>query len=75
MINENQETLKNNWLKEVNLFKDKERVSLLEKQIPYWEMVFGLSLLCSLLIYYREELLKLGQNFKTWNELAKVKNE
>ena len=58
-----------------NLINDKERMANLERQVPFWELVYGLSLLCGLLIYERDQVNKLTNDMKLWTDLAKTRSE
>jgi len=52
-------------------FKDKDKLEILEKQIPFWELVYGLSLLCGLIVYYKDKTSKLTKDLRIWSDLLK----
>lgn len=47
-----------------------------EKQIPRWELIYGLSLICGIIKQDEEDTLELLGNSKTWNNLnRKIKKD
>lgn len=41
-----------------DIFSKKENIEILEKQAPFWELIIGLSFVCGLMVYKKNELLK-----------------
>ena len=52
------------------IFQDQDRLKVLEKQVPFWELTIGLCLLCWLIIRQKEKLGSLTANVRTWAELS-----
>lgn len=52
-----------------SIFNDPEKISLLEKQVPFWELLYGLTFLCSLLVHNKRRLEKFGSSFDTIPQL------
>ena len=48
------------------LLESGELIENLEKQVPKWELVFGLTILCSFMKYEKEETLELLGQSDTW---------
>lgn len=59
-----------------NLVEDKELMESVEKQIPLWELIYGLSLICGIIKHAEEATIKLLNDSKTWSNLSlKIKKE
>jgi len=54
-----------------NILKNKELDESLELQVPHWELIYGLSLICGMLAYQKERTLKVLKGEKTWSLLLK----
>jgi len=52
-----------------SLVEDKELMDKVEKQIPRWELIYGLSLICGVIKHEEEETIKLLGESRTWNNL------
>lgn len=56
--------------------ENKELMDSVEKQIPSWELIYGLSLICGIIKHEEEETIKLLNYSKTWSDLSrKIKKE
>lgn len=54
-----------------SLVENKELMNSIEKQIPRWELIYGLSLICGIIKHEEEETMKLLGKSKTWNNLKR----
>lgn len=52
-----------------SIIENKELMDRLEKQIPRWELIYGLSLICGFIKHEEEGTAKLLSDSKTWNNL------
>ena len=52
-----------------------ENQGTLESQLPHWELVFGLTLLCGFIIYHRDNLTEVIKDVSVWGELSKDESE
>jgi hypothetical protein len=52
-------------------FQEKESIDILEKQLPHWKLILGLSLISGMIRYYADETVKIISGNETWN---KIKN-
>jgi DNA-binding MltR family transcriptional regulator len=52
-----------------DIFNDKKNIELFEKEIPFWELINGLYLLCGLLINNKKKLSALTKDIRTWSEI------
>lgn len=58
------------------IVENKELMDSVETQIPRWELIYGLSLICGIIKINEEDTMELLGNSKTWNNLnRKIKNE
>ncbi len=48
------------------IIQDDKIIETLEKQIPYWELIYGLSILCAMIEYEREKINQVFTNKSTW---------
>lgn len=53
-----------------SFMENKELAESIEKQIPFWELIYGLSLICGIIKHYEEETIKLLGHAKTWSHLS-----
>ncbi len=53
------------------IFQDEKNIRLLEQQIPFWELLYGLTLLCGLLVDKRNKIDKLMCEINTLGDLLK----
>lgn len=54
----------------VELFEKSENIDIINKQLPYWELLTGISLLCGVILHSKEQLSKLILGIQTWNNLS-----
>lgn len=47
-----------------------ENVQKLEKQLPFWELAYGISLVCGFLVYYKKKVSKISIGIITWSDLV-----
>lgn len=52
-------------------FQEKESIAILEKQLPHWKLILGLSLICGMIRYYSDETVRIINGNETW---SKIKN-
>ena len=57
------------------LVGNKELMDKLEKQIPRWELIYGLSLICGMIKHEEEMTVELLGNSKTWNDLNRKRKK
>lgn len=58
--------------KEITKIKtDSEMRKKLEEQLPHWELVYGISFICGLLIWEKEKTIKVLDQNKTWSQISK----
>lgn len=53
----------------IRLFDDPEKIKIIDQQLPYWELIVGLCIICGMLINSRERISQLKQGVKTWDNL------
>lgn len=53
--------------------KDKEGIAIMEKQVPFLELSFGLSFLCGMMSYEKHNIMKLKENMTTIGSLVNRK--
>lgn len=51
------------------LVADKKRMASLESQVPHWELIYGLSLVCGFIVHEREQISILIKKGSTWGSL------
>lgn len=54
-----------------DLLTNPENIKKLERQLPFWELAYGISLVCGLLVYYKKKVSKLTVDINTWSDLVK----
>lgn len=64
---------KQEWLE--RLFKDKDKIEIMEKQVPFWELVYGLTFLCGLLAHNRLRIEKVTSNIYTIGQIISTTDE
>lgn len=52
-------------------FQDKEKIALMGKQVPFWELAFGLCFLCGLIVYHKEKIRELTIDMSVLSNLVK----
>jgi len=55
--------------------KNEEVIASLEKQVPYWELITGLSFLCGLIVLHKKRLQKLVASNILFSDLIKNEKE
>lgn len=53
------------------LMEDKDLLGDIEAQIPLWELIYGLSLICSIIKLEEEQSVELLGNSKTWSSIMR----
>lgn len=51
------------------IFADKEKIAVIEKQVPFWELINGLCLICGLIVSQRGKISLLTKDINTWGDL------
>ncbi|MBD3584073.1 hypothetical protein [Flavobacterium selenitireducens] len=46
-----------------------ENQQIIEEQLPYWEMLNGLCLICSIIVYKAETIKEILKDIETWDDL------
>ena len=54
--------------------QDKKTIEILEKQLPHWKLIFGLSMICGMLRFYSDETTDKLNGKETWSNI-KTKND
>ena len=49
----------------------KENLDILEKQVPYWELVYGLTLICATISHHKDDIIELTKDMSVWSDLLK----
>lgn len=52
-------------------FKDKDKIEIMEKQIPFWELAYGLSFLCGVIAFEKNKITILTKDINTLSSLLK----
>lgn len=52
-----------------DLTNDQEKLDIINKQIPHWELIFGICMICGMIINSTERISKLKTGIKTWDDL------
>lgn len=52
-----------------NIIENKELMTKLELQVPHWELIYGLSLICGIITFTKNNTLELLNPIKTWSNL------
>lgn len=55
----------------IEMFSEDDKKEALKKQIPFWELIYGLSFLCGLLAHDKQNITRLTNNINTLAELLK----
>jgi DNA-binding MltR family transcriptional regulator len=58
-----------------SVFKDKEKLKIMEEQIPFWELAYGLSFLCAMFAHEKECVKSLTTSNKTIGALLTESNK
>lgn len=58
-------------IKAKEILTEEKFLKAFEKQIPFWEMIVGISLLCWIMIYEAEQIASLTKDMNTWGGLNK----
>ncbi len=53
----------------VSLFNDEKNIEKLDKQLPHWKLVFGLSIVCGMLRFYSDQTHEKIKDAKTWSDI------
>jgi len=56
-----------------NLFKDEQRMESLERQVPFWELVYGLTFLCAMIADQKERLTTLTRNIHSLTDFIQIR--
>lgn len=60
----------------MKMFEDPKNIEIVHKQLPYWELLTGICLICGLILNSKEKISKLKKGIKTWdNLLAKIERQ
>ncbi len=54
-----------------NTFREKEKLEIMERQIPFWELAYGLSFLCGVIAYEKSKISILTKDIYTLSSLLK----
>lgn len=57
-----------------DLSNDKERMEIINKQIPHWELMFGICMICGMIVNSTERITKLKTGISTWDNLLPQEN-
>lgn len=58
-----------------DLLADKDKLEVLNSQVPHWELIYGLSLLCGLIAHEKSRLSLLPENYTWGSFLARNDDE
>jgi DNA-binding MltR family transcriptional regulator len=60
------------------ILNDEQKMKSLERESPFWELLYGLCLICGFIVYEREKISSLTENINTWSDIlgnAKLVND
>lgn len=49
--------------------QEKKSIEILEKQLPHWKLILGLSLICGMIRYFSDETIKIINGNETWSRI------
>ncbi|TSJ41487.1 hypothetical protein [Fluviicola chungangensis] len=52
-----------------DLPNDKENMDIINKQIPHWELIYGICLICGMIVNSTEQISKVKTGINTWGDL------
>lgn len=52
-------------------FKDEKIIKIMEEQLPFWELTYGLCFLCGLIVHHKQSIKKLTSGINTLSDLLK----
>lgn len=58
-----------------SIINDKEKIVMLEKQVPYWELIYGMCFLCAMIAHQREEISTIMKNRGTLGRLININSK
>lgn len=58
-----------------DLLNNGSAMDSLEKQLPYWELINGLCILCGYIVYHKQKITALTKGISIWSDLLPSKTE
>jgi len=58
-----------------DLLNNENAMESLEKQVPYWELINGLCILCGYIVYHKQKISALTKNVTIWSDLLPSETE
>lgn len=55
----------------VELFNKSETIAMLEEQLPFWELIHGICIICWMITHEKKKITELTKNLSTWGSLVK----
>jgi DNA-binding MltR family transcriptional regulator len=71
IINKLDITTEQKQKKIIELFEGKEGKAMIEKQLPFWELIHGICFICGMIIHQKKQISSLTNGINTWAGLAK----
>lgn len=53
----------------LEIFKKPEKQEIINKQLPYWELITGLCIICGMIVYNKDRIIELEKKMTTWDNL------
>jgi hypothetical protein len=53
----------------MEIFKSPEKQEIINKQLPYWELITGLCLICGMIVHKKDRIVELEKKMTTWDNL------
>lgn len=61
------EEIKKEYLLEI--FKNPEKQKIINKQLPYWELITGLCIMCGIIVHKKDKIKRIEKEMTTWDNL------
>lgn len=55
----------------IEIFNDPDKIEIINKQLPYWELITGICMICGIIVHLKDKFNQLDMKSKTWDNLLK----
>jgi len=55
----------------IKIFNDPEKKKIIDKQLPHWELITGMCIICGIILHSKDKFNGLDMQSKTWDNLLK----
>jgi len=55
----------------IKIFNDPDKKEIINKQLPYWELITGMCIICGIIVHSKEKFNGLDMQSKTWDNFLK----